>query len=431
MAVTRTHRFARWSAWLSVIGILLATLSPWLGIAPMRIPAAWCLICGGAWVMDAVSNVLLFAPLGASLAGCGWRLRRVLLGGVVLSLCVETLQSFGIPPQRSPSVSDLLTNATGALLGALLLRHWRRLLAPSPHDATAWSRYATLGTSLVFVGTALALLPRPAAHGASATLRVSPFDYAPGYGWYDGRLSQVMVNTLTVPHDGVGPVVVTADAVPDSLHIAAMLGGRDPAWYTRAMVFVHPADDTLPAVSLSQRGTHLELHIERRGSDWGLYMPYVRLAHALRDGGASDTRPRAIDAYATLGTLTLIQHRADGSLRRTIPLAGTSGWAMLQSVVGPTHRLAPVIQALWLMVLCAPIGWWSGRTRTPVRTASLAAALITTALIGSAWWVGIAWPPPVDWMTMGAALTIATLSSLRSRGNELPRAAPPSGYIAG
>ena len=63
----RRLRSADWIAIGSIIAILLATLSPWLGIAPMQIPAAWCLRCGAGWLIDAVSNVLLFLPLGGAL----------------------------------------------------------------------------------------------------------------------------------------------------------------------------------------------------------------------------------------------------------------------------------------------------------------------------------------------------------------------------
>jgi glycopeptide antibiotics resistance protein len=74
---------------------------------------------------DAVSNVLLFVPLGALLSfrvagrgtGLGMTLVVAALGGLALSILVECGQLF--LPSRVPSLVDLTTNTAGATLGAL------------------------------------------------------------------------------------------------------------------------------------------------------------------------------------------------------------------------------------------------------------------------------------------------------------------------
>jgi len=399
----------------SVMLILLATLSPWLGLAPMRIPAAWCLACGGAWVMDAVSNVVLFLPLGMSLRSRAWRVRRVILVAFALSFFVETMQSLGIPPSRSPSVSDLVTNTIGAIFGVLLWQHGRSLLCPTPQQARWLSAGAIAVSVLTLSLTTFALTPRRPSRADATPLRPSRFSYAPGYGWYGGRLTEVVLNGRYMPHHGDGPVVVESSPVPDSLLISATLRGRDAASYTRAMVFVHAADDTLPDVALSQRGDHLELHIERRGSDWGLYMPYVRLPQVLHDRATIDAQPMQINAVATPGHLRLWAKSETPSVIRSLSLSPTLGWSMLQSLIGPTHPMAPVIHLFWLMTLVLPIGWWNARTAHPRAAAGIAMLALAAACVLPAWMVRLPLPSLTDGLTMCALLITGMIVSRRTR----------------
>jgi hypothetical protein len=72
-------------------------------------------------MIDDVENVILFLPFGFSLA-CHWRLRsfvigRVLVCAAALSACGEFYQVFC--PNRYPSVTDVLNNTLGAMIGAL------------------------------------------------------------------------------------------------------------------------------------------------------------------------------------------------------------------------------------------------------------------------------------------------------------------------
>ena len=73
-------------------------------------------------VIDGARNVLLFAGWGLTWmatagAGIGREVRNAAISGGVLSLLIEGCQLF--LSSRTPSVLDLLTNLTGALLGAV------------------------------------------------------------------------------------------------------------------------------------------------------------------------------------------------------------------------------------------------------------------------------------------------------------------------
>lgn len=69
---------------------------------------------------DVVANIVLFVPFGLALAWRGARhdVRRATLAGLALSLAVEFSQVY--THNRIATVTDLMTNTTGAWLGAWL-----------------------------------------------------------------------------------------------------------------------------------------------------------------------------------------------------------------------------------------------------------------------------------------------------------------------
>ncbi len=68
--------------------------------------------------VNVVGNVALFALPSALLWSLGWSLRRTVLAGVALSLCIELLQL--AIPGRTTAVADVLCNTLGAVTGWLL-----------------------------------------------------------------------------------------------------------------------------------------------------------------------------------------------------------------------------------------------------------------------------------------------------------------------
>jgi glycopeptide antibiotics resistance protein len=121
---------------LAVLGILVITLWPASGLGGTRIHL---LPLSGFWeedpyrtslvpgIIGAAANFLLFVPLGF-LLGIRWhsfdRWSIVLALGIVLSLCIETLQ-FGLGGHDS-SFDDVFLNALGAVCGHGLMGTLRR-----------------------------------------------------------------------------------------------------------------------------------------------------------------------------------------------------------------------------------------------------------------------------------------------------------------
>jgi VanZ family protein len=73
-------------------------------------------------VTNAVGNIILFLPLGATLCLLGLRRRATLRAGFCLSAAIEITQLF--IPGRTTSADDVLCNTLGAVVGYLLVSRW-------------------------------------------------------------------------------------------------------------------------------------------------------------------------------------------------------------------------------------------------------------------------------------------------------------------
>ena len=145
--VRGVHKTSAWPLALATICLIVyASLYPFSewrnqGISPFRyllapLPKYWT-------GFDVVANLFGYAPLGFLLALCSLRTGRVkwavtiaALASFVLSLCMETLQSY--LPSRVPSNVDLVLNVVGAWGGACfawllektgVIDHWSRFRA--------------------------------------------------------------------------------------------------------------------------------------------------------------------------------------------------------------------------------------------------------------------------------------------------------------
>lgn len=101
----------------TVVAIGVLTLTPARGA--VIAPPFWCISCGESVGHDAVRNVLLFVPFGASLALLELGVLPATVAGMVLSTVIELMQ-FAIPG-REPAVRDILTNTIGAAVGAAMI----------------------------------------------------------------------------------------------------------------------------------------------------------------------------------------------------------------------------------------------------------------------------------------------------------------------
>ncbi|MDM4763932.1 VanZ family protein [Galbitalea sp. SE-J8] len=112
-----------------VIAILVITLSP----EPVDRPYAAIVdaivsnvraVPGLGWFdydwLERLSNVVMFAPLGAIVTVLSGRWLAAVAVGLVLSSLVEIAQAL-LLPDRTASVSDVIANSAGAAIGGLIV----------------------------------------------------------------------------------------------------------------------------------------------------------------------------------------------------------------------------------------------------------------------------------------------------------------------
>jgi hypothetical protein len=345
----------------SVALILGATLLPFGGMAPERIPPSWCLRCGTLWLTDAFANVALFIPLGLAMAMRRQRVWRVAVVSFSFSLLIEFLQSVGLPPGRSPAFADLVTNTLGGALGAalflVLVQERTRTARTATLLAIAW----TVLAMTVFAVTARALQQVEPASNGRLLLSKSPFGHVPGHGWYEGVTDSASVNDTVIRRGWSGPIILSA--TPDALPVraAVWVHSTDPLSGQIPLLFVHQRGDSAAWLQIAKLGDDAELIMMRRAWEWGLTLPSVIVPGVFRGRAVGDTSTVALSARVTPGELTL-QH---GSAVRSLRLTPLLGWSLIQPVVSVQSSLNGLAQLLWVWLWLFPATWWARRCTQP------------------------------------------------------------------
>ncbi|MCA2982490.1 VanZ family protein [Gemmatimonas sp.] len=346
---------------LGAVGVIaMATLVPAGGVPATRVPPAWCLVCGPAWLADAVANVVLFLPLGAAMYVGRGGVRAAGVVGLTVSLAVELVQWSGWLGSRSPAIADVATNTIGALVGWATMPAARAVRgsagASARRLANAWGGMVVL----VLVGTSLLLQPAVPRNAAGETItRPSRFSYSPAFGYFGGEIRAVSFNGQPIPHPGYGPLVREAMALGDTFRLELQLRRLEPTMTRRSIVFVHAAGDSTPVLMLAQHGSRVELR-QRTNAEAAGFTPLV-LVH--ETGVWSPDEPVHIAATSssrTMAITTLRNGRATSSQWSVTPLVG---WALWQSMIGPGHGGARLVHGGWIVVLFLPLGWLVTGTR--------------------------------------------------------------------
>jgi len=114
--------------------VFLATLTPSTDTSSAGF---WCIACGEFGGLDVLNNIVLFLPLGFAFALASGHRWRSVLACVVVTTFIESMQ-VRIVPGRDSSLSDLLANSLGGLLGVELAL--RRALLVRPRGLFDFSR---------------------------------------------------------------------------------------------------------------------------------------------------------------------------------------------------------------------------------------------------------------------------------------------------
>ena len=346
---------------LAVGLIAAATLVPTRG-AIGALPVAWCLSCGPTWLSDAISNVALFVPLGLALAVSGARVWSASLIGAALSLGVELLQYAGMPVGRTPALADWITNSIGALLGASLVASRATLLWPRAGLARGLLATWTVVVGAVMVASSWLLSPASPSVGTTSPVKLSALPFTPGYGWYSALPDSGMVNGVSIPHGGTGPIIAQM-ARTDTVRLSVLVRGRDQRRGTVPIVYVHAPSERRAVVLLGQRGNSAVVRATMVARRFGLVSPEL----TLRDVFAVDSRAPLdrvhLEATMTSAVLSLTARERNHEAVRHAELALTAslGWTVIQGVIRVDAAVATLVTVLWLLTWFVPGGYWLSR----------------------------------------------------------------------
>jgi hypothetical protein len=328
---------------VSLVAILALTLTPAPG-QPTVPGTDLCLICGEVGAATGLLNLLLFVPFGWSLQQLSASRWRPVLLGLALSLAVETIQRW--IPGRDVALGDVAFNTAGAFVGAGLAGWWRSLLAREERRSGRLGLLAGMAGAGVILATAL--LFAPSLPGGVYFGQWTP-DLA-HFQRYDGAVTSVTLGGRALGDGRLrgseGVRSLLAEGAPLEVHARA--GSPPPGL---APIFSLFNDRQEEVLVFGIDGADLVFRPRTRAVDLRLLPPQARWPGAAR--GLVRGRPTVLRAWrAPHGVCLALDSRSSCGLG---PSVG-SGWMLfwMGDLPGASQRRA--LDALWLALLCLPLG---------------------------------------------------------------------------
>ncbi|HEU4829931.1 MAG TPA: VanZ family protein [Gemmatimonadales bacterium] len=353
--------------------IALLTLEPRPRQAHLSASTPWhCLVCGGLGTVDVILNIGLFLPFGFALYRLGFGAARSALMGLALSSAVELLQAT-VVAGRDPSLSDLLTNTTGSLLGALLAHAWPRLARPDPGLAGR----LTLGGAILWLAmlgfTGWAVQPDIPSEGL--TLRQTPI--VPNLDRFPGSIRFLMLNGRI---RGAGRL--DEPLIPDSGEPVTLVAeGTLLSWPEVTAPIADIVDDEWNTVAmLGQLGQKVTFSVRARAESVKLRTPSAKVYRALPSpsgqpiGAGGRLDGNSLTAFATFdGTWHTAETRLTPGL----------GWMLILPLgFYPFDYRPEITSAIWTALPLLLLGYWTRKSATRPLVATLVwAGLAGTGLL--------------------------------------------------
>jgi VanZ family protein len=407
--VTLEHHAGRVAAAGGLVVILVATLTPSPGgAAASAMTGFWCLVCGGHGGVDVTLNILLFVPFAIGLRLAGMPARWVVASSILLTVFIEGMQAEVIAG-RDSSLSDLLTNTSGGIIGAVAASRLRRLVVPSTQVARLLTVVWAAVWLAVLLGTTWLLQPwspRGVIHAAWGIA-------GPEYPRFSGRVLAA----------SAGGAPLYPGVVPDSLRLGQRLAA-DRVELGFDAVVGRPRPYWTPALALLGRGGLIGAVFELR-DDVVLELPTLAKRFQFRNPALRLDRGRPPEAGELVRITAGVRDRTlwiassyGGERRyRELVLSPSFGWSLLlpfRYAYGPEVHF---LTSLWIAGLLLPLGYWARWSRWPARARPhVAASLAAIVAAGLAAVPRLAGYPPVhrsEWLA--AAIGLAAGWAVASR----------------
>lgn len=413
----------RWSPALVMLLLIVgATLSP-APVPTVPLPM-FCLVCGDLGGVDVSLNVILFLPMGAALVWAGVSWRRAALACALMSLGIESLQ-FSVIPGRDASISDLLTNSVGGMLGAAILHRWRSVVFPSPAMARRLCAAAT-ALPLAVMATTAALL-KPSTPDMGLWGQWAPVQ--PQFEPFTGQVRDFHVNGFHVPYN----------LVPDHEALRrSLLAGPRLAWAeiitgapsSRLAAIARVGSSVQEIMMFGQRGVDFVFRTRLAVRDWRLRTPAVAIPNAFPHAGIAVLLEGGLTRQGWIAAV----RSPLSDLRVAVPFSVALGWSFFLPFDHPIDESDWWISGLWLAAMAAPATYWGAMVRRSGAGSGLqdlrwSAAASATLLVGLALTTvaaGFTLPAASEWIgvaagnALGVAAAALTLTFADRRHPALP-----------
>ena len=382
------------AAGLATSAILVATLIPVHNLASASHEPR---VAGAPFQLaDFARNIVLFAPLGASLACNRLSVLRALLLAAALSAGIELAQGALPIAGRDASVSDWVANVAGTGLAIALCRTARTWLRPAPRTVRRLALLAGAAAAACLVGTGVLLTPDPTDaiyfghHTPSSLAYLAP---------YDGTVLDASIDEVKIPYGWLPSSERIRNRLRGdyTLRVNALSGA--PPTDLAALLLVTDYDNN-EILLLGPDGDDLVYRFRTRADSLGLQPATVRLRRALAQIAPGSALELRVERSAADLCIAVDRDRNCG-----YGFTVGDGWQLFT----PDDRIAGIARwpfaSAWLALLFLPLGYWGRRDG-----ASLAAGGIAAAALLLAPFVTPLRPTPVSQVASagcGAALGLA------------------------
>ncbi|MEO5800111.1 MAG: VanZ family protein [Gemmatimonadales bacterium] len=345
-----TLRRALILAWLAVIAAVTLRAAPDQVDRILETPW-YCLACGDAGATDVLLNLLLFLPLGVAARLSGWRIGTTLLMLLLLTTSIEATQAFWLAG-RDASLSDILANSAGGVVGWYLLPVLVKALSPTPAFALrAALACLVAGTTVWFAtGAGLTIALSPAGPWVGQPLRLWP-----GHDRFPGALERATMSGIAVSNDPLPGVPTRLDSIDLTLDLTR----TSPIASSRPISLLRIVDARQQLqLSAGIRGRNLLIEFRVAASRFLVRTPVWRFEDAAITPVAVPWRFRW---FRRAGAVVLQSGAVAGPTQeRVVPLSIALGWAFVHPFAPPVGENAPWWSVIWIACWLGPLGWFAG-----------------------------------------------------------------------
>jgi len=339
----------------SILAIAAATLGPLPGQATQSAVTPFlCLPCGETGGADLILNIVLFLPLGLSLAALGWSGMAAAMSGFALSGLVEALQYLVIPG-RDASLGDLVANTAGAAVGWALWASRDMWLRPSPAVARRLGAAWVLGVGALLGFTHWALHSDLSGSTWYGQWGGEPPEF------FTGQVLEVRLGGVKLRHWRIPESVRRgATRAADTVLLEAVIRTGPTAVESGRVLSV--ADSVARFVSFGQHGDDLTFGIRTRSAKLRLLAPRFLLDQGMKAklGDTLELRGQYADGRASV--------ESQGTRLRSmdVQLTALDSWVFFWPGAVRHGSLLLLLRTGTLVVLLVPLwGWvrWLGKRK--------------------------------------------------------------------